>query len=393
MIAHSPDSRDLVEDVHLVKNPYVGAVAVIIVAFRNSQDLDRCLQSLRLLNPEPPFAVFICENGGFDAFDRLVETLIARQGPCDPDDATPTLASARLSRVRRLRLRTLDHAGSVMVHVGEARENLGYAGGVNAFLEPLLDQSAYAGFWILNPDTQPFPDALTALVEYADRHHRGMVGSRLVQRHKFDVVQGRGLIWRRWRASTLLVDWLSPAAPLVPHLEVQLDSPSGASLYVTRDLVTRIGLMDERYFLYFEDLDWGFRAKRHGPVGYADRSVVVHEGGTTIGSAISRGQGSELATFLDFRNRILFVQRYFPGWLAWTVLVGLLEIVDYWRLCAFRSSFAALRGMLAGLLGRTGRPGEGDRAPRRGIRAQGGALGSRSPTPSTSARGRCEATD
>jgi hypothetical protein len=40
-----------------------------------------------------------------------------------------------------------------------------------------------------------------------------------------------------------------------------LGSPSGVSIYVTRQCLERSGFMDERYFLYFEELDWGYRAK------------------------------------------------------------------------------------------------------------------------------------
>lgn len=265
VIPYAPDARDLVGERCSTTRPSVAEVAVIIVAFRNSQDVHLCLQSLRLLNPAQPFAVFICENGGSDAFDRLLETLTGNQGPCDPDDTMPRLASPRLSRIRRLRLRTADPSRPVVVHVGEACENLGYAGGVNAYLEPLLDRRECAGFWILNPDTQPLPDALKKLVEHADRHDRGIVGSRLVQRNRPDVVQARGLAWRKWRASAFLVGWLSPAVPPVSELEPQLDAPSGASFYVTRELVARIGRMDERYFLYFEDLDWGTSRKAAWP--------------------------------------------------------------------------------------------------------------------------------
>ena len=88
-------------------------------------------------------------------------------------------------------------------------------------------------------------------------------------------------------------------------------------MYVTRDCLTRIGLMDERYFLYFEDLDWGIRAKHQGKIGYADDSIVLHDGGTTIGSAMTRQQQSPLAIYLDFRNRLLFVRSHGARWLAW----------------------------------------------------------------------------
>lgn len=338
--------------------PILTAIPVLIVTFRNAADVSACLHALSRMEPTESFAVFICENGGPDAFECLVASLTGPQGRCDPDSALPMLTSPRLSRVTRLRLRTSDPSRPISVHVGEASDNLGYAGGVNAYLEQLLKHPGWTGVWILNPDTEPSPDALNELVNYAVRHNRGMVGSLLVQRDQPDFVQSRGLVWRKWRASTMAVDWWSSATACPPPDEVdrRLDAASGASVYVTRDCLARTGLMDERYFLYFEDLDWGLRAKRHSAIGYAHRSVVMHEGGTTIGSAQSRCRHSALAVFLDFRNRILFVRRHFPSWLPWTILIEAVETLEYARLRTFRNVLAAARGMGAGLLGRVGRP-------------------------------------
>ena len=80
----------------------------------------------------------------------------------------------------------------------------------------------------------------------------------------------------------------------LPAFEATLDCISGASLYVTRACVENIGLMDERFFLYYEDADWSARAKRYG-LGYAPDSIVPHRGGTTIGSA--RAAGSKVPPF------------------------------------------------------------------------------------------------
>ena len=158
--------------------------------------------------------------------------------------------------------------------------------------------------------------------------------------------------------SGLFSSWTTPAAICPPPDDVdrRLDAPSGASIYVTRDCVERIGLMDERYFLFFEDLDWGLRAKKCGGVGYAHRSLVMHEGGTTIGSSTSRRSQSPLAVYLEFRNRILFVRSNFSRWLPWTILAEFAEIAEYARVRAFGSMRAAMRGLAAGLMGRTGRP-------------------------------------
>ena len=51
---------------------------------------------------------------------------------------------------------------------------------------------------------------------------------------------------------------------------------------MSREHVEKIGLMDGRFFLLYEDADWSIRAKKHG-LGYARNSIVPHSGGTTIG--------------------------------------------------------------------------------------------------------------
>ena len=81
------------------------------------------------------------------------------------------------------------------MHVAEMDENLGYAGGVNAWLRPLLSNPGWDGVWVLNPDTQPEPDALAELVEYAERHDKGMVGSCIIRTDRLDRVFTRGLEW------------------------------------------------------------------------------------------------------------------------------------------------------------------------------------------------------
>jgi GT2 family glycosyltransferase len=336
----------------------LATIPVAIVTFRNADDGERCLAALARMDPAPRMAVYICENGGREAFDLLVGRLTGPEGPCAPDPLPPALIGDRFVRTVQLQLRTGDPAQPVAVHVGEAIGNLGYAGGVNAWLAPLLTVPGWEAVWILNPDTEPAPDALKELADYATQYGRAMVGSRLSARSAPDIVHSRGLAWRRWHASTLSVDLRSSAAvcPRPEDVDPRLDAPSGASIYVTRDCIERIGLMDERYFLFFEDLDWGLRAKACGGVGYAHRSLVLHEGGTTIGSSTSRRSQSPLSVYLEFRNRILFVRSNFIIWLPWTIVAEFAEIGEYARIGAFANMLAALRGLGDGLLGKSGRP-------------------------------------
>jgi hypothetical protein len=238
-------------------------------------------------------------------------------------------------------------------------DNLGYGGGVNAWLRPLLEAPGWTAAWVLNPDTLPARDALAELEAYAAQCDEGLIGSRLVPMSDPDCIQTRGLAWSKIRAGAVAIDKdACSSAPFdVESVERHLDAPSGASVYATRALIERIGLMREHYFLYGEDLEWGVRAKRLGAaVGYADKSVVRHVGGSTIGSSRRRRQRSTLSTYLLARNRILFVKEYHPLWLPWSVIVSLMEVAVCAAMGAFPNTLASLHGLLAGLAGETGRP-------------------------------------
>jgi N-acetylglucosaminyl-diphospho-decaprenol L-rhamnosyltransferase len=334
-------------------------VAVIIVGFHNEADVIGCLQSLSVANASPSFDVFIAENGGDDAWQALHRALAAESSLCqalsEPDQTIGDNADAG-ARIYRLS-RAAGHP-ETRIHTAQMPDNLGYAGAINAWLRILLGQRGWYAAWILNPDTVPTPSALSELADYARLHKKSMVGSRIVDPSRPAEVAIRGLRWNKIAARTTAVDRRASAAiePNRGYIEAHLDAASGASLFVTRDLIERIGLMDERYFLYFEDLEWGYRAKALGALGYAHQSVVPHEGGTTIGSANTRAGSSRLSVYLEFRNRILFVRQWHRAWLPWTVLMQTVHVAAFMAAGSFSNMSAAARGLAAGLRGEIGRP-------------------------------------
>jgi hypothetical protein len=326
-------------------------IPIIIVGYRNPEDIAECLDALHAAQPEPAFDVYICENGGPHAYQKLRETLAER---LQESPVTAAAAAAPLLHIESFRSRERD----MRIWIGEANENLGYAGGINAWLRILLQSGNWPGVWILNPDTQPAPEALAELVYWAVLRGKGMVGSCLLPSTRPGYIHSRGLHWSRLRAQTLAVDFHAPAGiePDPDKLERRLDAPSGASVYVTRSCLDEIGLMDERFFLFFEDLDWGFRAKRSCGVGYAHRSVVPTYGGTTIGSANRRGGRSRLSVYLEFRNRVQFIRKHYPHWLIWGALILPLRALEFAFVGSFENMVTALRGIWAGLRNETGRP-------------------------------------
>lgn len=334
----------------------VADVIVPIVGFRNPEDIKDCLWALSKSSPEPSFDVFICENGGERSFLLLIEALLGRTGPCEEAGERDLVVQGWrcCSGVRRLRMR----GRSSRVWVACATENLGYAGGINLWLEQLLHIPSWQGAWILNPDTQPSATALAELVRRARVANKGMVGSTILDVNQPHKVHCRGGIhWQKWITRPVMIGFGEPADAGcdLRAIEAALDCPSGASTYVTRECIAKIGLMDESYFLFSEDLDWGVRAKRYG-LGYASASVVLHKRGTTTGSAARPSNVPRFSVYLQHRNAVRFVRKHFPLTLPICVVITFLYALRYLLRRAPQNFIAVMHGMVAGLKGETGPP-------------------------------------
>lgn len=359
----------------------VAEVAIVIVGFRNALDIKGCLSALSSSSSTPDFDIFISENGGLDSYHLLIQQLIAPHGPCipaDPQAVSTTSCGNRFIEVQQLGMKTR----SSRVMIGCAPANLGYAGGVNIWLRDLLNLPGWKGVWILNPDTEPGPTALAALIERAESARKGMVGSTILESGSSDLIRFRGgLSWQTLtaRATALGLHTRIGDSFDLHAIENDLDAPSGASTYATRQCVEQIGLMDESYFLFFEDLDWGRRAKALG-LGYASNSIVAHQRGTTTGSANTPGGLSRLAVYLEHRNAIHFVRKHVPITIPIRFGVSLLCALRFLIHGAPRNCIATLEGLLAGLRGEIGPPGWYEKAQPRDERLSSTSVNPQSAT-------------
>jgi N-acetylglucosaminyl-diphospho-decaprenol L-rhamnosyltransferase len=331
-----------------------GSVIVAIVAYGRPQDVVRCLSALAR-SSFAAFEVVIVENAGAAAYEALCAALADRL-PKAAEPAGESVAEARRAGPRALRSRPFSLASGQRVLVIEAADNLGYGGGVNLALAAIADRPGWRGVWILNPDTEPEPEALAALVEYAEAGRYGLVGCRVVL-SAAGVVQTRGGTWRRLLARGRSLGYGEPADAAVDSeaIESRLEWVAGTACYATREFVERVGPMEEGFFLYCEDVEWSLRG-RSLRLGYAHGAVVRHASGTTIGSAAAIRARSDLSIYLAERNALLLTRRQFP-WLYPLVLLTTLALRPDYLLRGDRRTFlTACRGWWAGVRGETGRP-------------------------------------
>jgi hypothetical protein len=299
-------------------------VAVCIVGFRNASDIVKCLEDLGA-STYRDFVVVICENGGPEAASRL---------------RSATAAAL---------------AGGQTVRIIEAPGNLGYAGGVNVCLANAPDAEAW---WVLNPDTQPAPDALGHMMARLAVDDCAAVGCTVTTRD--GEVESRGGRWRPWLARAESIDTGKGLEdPVDPEaIERRLSYLSGASMLVGRRYLERVGPMREDYFLYAEEVEWCLRAQACGlRLGVAPAARVLHHQGTTTGSVTQVSQRSRTAVYLDERNKLLVTRDRFPSRLPVAAAAAFLLIfLRFARRGAWRQVGFALHGWWAALGNRRGPP-------------------------------------
>jgi GT2 family glycosyltransferase len=237
------------------------------------------------------------------------------------------------------------------VEVIETGCNLGFAGGNNVGIRHALENGADF-IWLLNNDTVVEPDALSALVAVMEGERTaGMVGSKI----RYHDAQNR--LWYAGACLDQHFPYRCGHRGLNEEDRGLYDDVgetgyvTGCSLLVRRELIEHIGLLDEGLFLYFEDTDWGARARLSGwKLLYAPCSLVLHKASASLG-----GMESPRMSYYLARNLLYFVRKNYPGTLFRAFGFDLMQnVVVMAKKGRMSAAGWALRGMVDFLRGRTG---------------------------------------
>lgn len=219
--------------------------------------------------------------------------------------------------------------------------NGGFAYGNNEGIRPYLARDDKPEFvLLLNPDTVVRPGAVRTLLAYIEqRPDVGIAGSRTIfpdgtlQTSSFrfpSVVSEFESTVRLGFVSRMLSKYVVASAP--PDHESDADWVVGASMMIRRKVLETIGLLDDRYFMYYEEVDFCLRARRAGfPIRYVPESVIVHLIGKSSG-VTDAAQRNRRRPAYWFESRRRFFTKNFG--LAYTMLADVLFIVGFssWRL-------------------------------------------------------------
>lgn len=307
---------------------HTGYTYIVLLNWNGWRDTIACLESLCGLD-HPRLKIVVCDN---DSSDGSLEKI---QAWCRAEIAAERPGNQRLRATMRLESRPVNYAlttasavlsgdcatGDVPLVLIDNEANLGFAGGNNVGLRFALAQADMSHAWILNNDTVVEGDCLTNMLRRLEREDTPAVCGSMI--HFFDepaTIQAIG--GNRFNARTGVAlqsegRFLGEDAAVdIAAIERELDYISGCSLLIPRELLESVGLLNDDYFLYYEEIDWFTRAGKSVKRCVAADARVYHREGGSIGSPSWRERKpSTTADLHIFRSKHLFMRKFHPQYL------------------------------------------------------------------------------
>ena len=306
--------------------------AAIIVNYNGWQDTLRCVHSLLQSDTVPGCLVVVDNHSTDDSFEQIYRwargeipiPLLPKDHPLNRISSPKPLLTATFQMVSQP-LQSLSFSKPTLL-LYQTPGNSGYAGGVNAGIQLVWNIPEINWFWILNNDVMVHPGALQALLQCTRQSASvGIWGSKLLD---FDNPQRIQAIGGRYYTCLALPTHIGQGE--IDHGQydrpVAIDYVVGAAMLVSRSFLAQVGLLNENYFLYFEEMDWVARGKKLGMgVAYCWKSRVYHKEGAVTGGSHKQSK-SELSDFYFIRNRLLFTRKYYP-WCLPLVYLSFLGVI------------------------------------------------------------------
>lgn len=326
--------------------PNYQAIYIVILNWCNGQDTTECLQSIVDSASKSVRGVVICDNASGDGsvtdirnWAQAAKISLPEYRWKDNGFEAHTAFSKFDNCAQNLEF--------LMIHTGA---NLGFAGGNNVGMEYLRRNRSFDFIFLLNNDALLTAGAVEQIASRFDDPSVGMCGCTVIYHHTPTKVQAFG--GSRFqplfgRANHIGAELSVDARRDRIKVESELDYILGVALMISRHCLDVIGMMEERYFLYYEEIDWATRAKRSGfRLAYAPGAVVYHKEGGTIGSSSDKSKRSLLSEHFLVRSRLFFTLRFYPIFFPTVMAFTAVQVARHLFRQDFQRFWTGIRAML-----------------------------------------------
>lgn len=267
-------------------------VYIIIVNYKKWQDVVECLESVFCLKYHN-YKVFVIDNDSKnDSLKHLIDW--AENGTSQNNSLRKPIDYKHFFKKDMDASFTLVDLPPLVFIQND--ENKGFAAGNNVVLQYLVNEDAY--IWLLNPDMVVDSNALTEIIKFAAKQPlKSIIGCSV---HFFS---NPGKVYLYGGAK---INFNSATVDLVTKVKSipGIDFICGGSMFANANHYKDLGLLPEKYFLYWEETEWCYRGKQKGYKILVCTSAICYDKiSTTIGKSF-------LADYYYTRNGLLFVSLY-----------------------------------------------------------------------------------
>lgn len=252
-------------------------------------------------------------------YNREKDTVDCLESLLDQDFSKNAFSTIVVDNGSKNKFATDKNYKEIGLKILRSEKNLGFAGGNNLGIEYALDNGADYVL-LLNNDTFVDRRFVKELINvFEDKKYAGIVAPKIYFAKGFEFhdkyrTEDLGKVF--WYTGGIM-DWNNVIGKHrgVDDVDTgqydkieKTDFASGCCFLTSREVLEKVGMFDEKFFLYYEESDLCERVKRKGfSIFYAPRSVLWHKNAQSTG-----GSGSGLQDYYISRNRLLFGIRYAP---------------------------------------------------------------------------------
>lgn len=352
----------MITAMHKSESNTMPKVYIVILNWNGWQDTVECLESVFRLH-DKSYQVVVCDNDSQDNSLAHVRAWANGNAPVVIDEKHPLqhlsfpnvpkpIRFVELSRIEAESPRTNPvQEPLILIQTGA---NLGFAGGNNVGMRFVLQQGDADYVWLLNNDTVVEPNALSALVEEcitkAQTGRPFTSGSLVCFYSDPDVIQALGgcQFNENTGIASQTLGRFKRRSDAINHEQVaqSLYYITGCTWLLPIGFLREVGLMEEGYFLYYEEVDWVARAGKRYGLTYAPNSVVYHKEGSSIGSKTIRRAPSLLSEYYLTRSKIRFMRSFFPWNMPIVYILSLAQAINRVRQGFPQNGWAIVRALL-----------------------------------------------
>ena len=197
---------------------------------------------------------------------------------------------------------TLDfNKEKLKINIIKNKKNLGYAGGMNVGIKYGLAKKYYY-FLLLNNDIILQNNFVADLTKFLDKNKKIGIASPVIKfQRNGQVVYDLGGMVNLHIGRTRHIE----SEKILSFNSKRVDYISGCCMLIRREVLKKVGLFDERFFLYYEDVDFCLRAKKMGYKLFVETKKSIYH---KLSSSV--GKNSSLAVYNQTLSAVLFGKKY-----------------------------------------------------------------------------------